>query len=116
VKDLIDDASLDRRARHLEVPRIFWHRELPPFDAVPIGEHVVEATSGHVPATLEADDALWGRCRQELIAEASRRLAEEMRRLGGRYAHVLEEAVETHHDPVSGEAWLRGRFRYQLYS
>jgi hypothetical protein len=28
---------------------IYWHRELPPFDAEAMGEHVVEAASGRVP-------------------------------------------------------------------
>ena len=28
--------------------RIFWHREMPPIDAEPMGEHVLEATSHHV--------------------------------------------------------------------
>jgi hypothetical protein len=28
---------------------IYWHRELPPVDAEPVGEHIVEATSNRVP-------------------------------------------------------------------
>jgi hypothetical protein len=29
--------------------KIYWHRELPPGDAEPVGECVIEVTSGHVP-------------------------------------------------------------------
>jgi hypothetical protein len=36
-------------------------------------------------------------------------------RLGGHYAHVLDETVDSRHDAVSGEAWLHGRFSYSLY-
>jgi hypothetical protein len=43
------------------------------------------------------------------------RLTEEVARLGGRYAHVLDESIGTKHDPISGEAWLHGRFTYMLY-
>jgi hypothetical protein len=43
------------------------------------------------------------------------RLIEEIARLGGRYAHVLDESIDTKHDPRTGEAWLYGRFTYMLY-
>jgi hypothetical protein len=32
---------------------VYWHRELPPRDAEPIGNHTIEATSGRVPQTLD---------------------------------------------------------------
>ena len=35
---------------------VFWHRELPPLEAEPIGEHVVEAVSQRVPGTLAHRD------------------------------------------------------------
>jgi hypothetical protein len=94
---------------------IFWHRELPPADAEPIGEHVVEATSGRVPDTIAHREELWGRCKDALTLQTRERLAEEIARLGGRYAHVLHESIDTRHDPSTGEAWLRGRFVYMLY-
>jgi hypothetical protein len=40
---------------------IYWHRELPPFDAELIAEHTVEATSGRVAGTLSHRDELWDR-------------------------------------------------------
>jgi hypothetical protein len=48
--------------------------------------------------------------------ETRRRLAQEVVRLGGDYAHVLGESVDVRRDDVKGEAWLHGRFRYMLYA
>jgi hypothetical protein len=31
---------------------VYWHRELPPYNAEPMGEHVIEAASRRVPGTL----------------------------------------------------------------
>jgi hypothetical protein len=102
----------------LDPPRlkvIYWHRELPPIEAEPIGEHTVEATSGRVPGTIAHLDELWTRCEDDLMTETRRRLAEEIARLGGRYAHVRQESIETRHDDATGETWLHGRFGYTLY-
>jgi hypothetical protein len=95
--------------------RIYWHRELPPFDAESMGEHIVEATSEHVPHTLAHRDELWQRCYEDLMAKARIRLEQEIDRLGGDYAHVLDEHVESRYDGVTGESWLHGRFCYMLY-
>ena len=94
---------------------IFWHRELPPIDAEPMGEHTVEATSGRVPGNIAHRDELWTRCEDELMAQARHRLTEEIARLGGRFAHVREESIDTRRDDAAGEAWLHGRFGYTLY-
>ena len=48
-------------------------------------------------------------------AQTRHRLTEEIARLGGRYAHVREESIDTRHDNATGEAWLHGRFGYTLY-
>lgn len=95
---------------------VFWHRELPPIDATPIGEHTLEATSRRVPDKISEREALWGRGKDELMAQARDRLAQEIARLGGRYAHVLNEEIDVRHDAASGEAWLHGRLTYMLYS
>ena len=94
---------------------VYWHRELPPLDAEAIGEHTVEATSGRVPGTLAHRDELWDRCHDELMTETHARLAQEVARLGGHYAHVLGESIDSRHDEASGESWLQGRFTYVLY-
>lgn len=94
---------------------IFWHRELPPFDAEAMGEHIVEATSKRVPGTITHRDELWNRCHEDLMAQARARLEQEVVRLGGNYAHVLDESIDSRHDDVAGEAWLHGRFTYMLY-
>jgi hypothetical protein len=98
-----------------EPKTIYWHRELPPFDAQPIGEHVVEASSSHVPDTIARRDELWGQCEAELMVNARERLREELARLGGRCAHVLRESIEPRHNPCTGETWLYGCFTYMLY-
>ena len=95
---------------------IYWHRELPPIDAIPIGEHTVEATSHRVRDTIEGREELWcGDGKHDLMRQAGCRLEQEVARLGGRYAHVLDESIDTRHDASSGEAWLHGRFTYMLY-
>ena len=94
---------------------IYWHRELPPIDAAALGEHTVEATSHRVPDTLEHREELWNRGKEDLMTQTRERLAEEIARLGGRYAHVLNESIDTRHDEVTGEAWLHGCFTYMLY-
>lgn len=94
---------------------VFWHRELPPLDAEPMAEHTVEAASGRVAGTLSHRDELWDRCYGELMKNVEDRLSQEIARLGGHYAHVYEESIDTRHDDRTGEAWLRGRFSYMLY-
>jgi hypothetical protein len=94
---------------------IYWHRELPPFDGDAVAEHVIEATSNRVPGTLVHRDELWGQCYETLMASTATRLEQEVARLGGHYAHVLDESIDSRHDGATGEAWLHGRFTYMLY-
>ena len=94
---------------------VYWHRELPPFEAEVIGEHTLEANSDRVPDTIAHRDELWNQCRDSLLARTNQRLDDEITRLGGRYAHVLNESVDTKHDPVTGEAWLHGQVTNMLY-
>jgi uncharacterized protein CbrC (UPF0167 family) len=94
---------------------IYWHRELPPLDAEVMDEHIVEATSSRVPGTLVHQDELWNQCYEDVMAQARTRLGQEIIRLGGDYAHVLNESVDSRHDGATGESWLHGRFTYVLY-
>ena len=80
-----------------------------------MGEHIVEATSGQVPDTLAHRDELWDRCYEELMTQACERLEQEVARLGGDCAHVLNECIETRHG-ATADTWLHGRFNYMLYS
>ena len=93
---------------------IYWHRELPPLEGEPVGEHVVEAVSVRVKSDLTHRDELWDRCYDDLIARVQERIHQEVARLGGDYAHVLEESINTRRDNRSGEAWLHGLFTYML--
>lgn len=94
---------------------IYWHRELPPLDAELVAEHTVEATSGRVAGTIAHRDELWDRCYSELMSNAEGRLIQEVARLGGDYAHVHDEAIDSKHDDAAGQAWLHGRFSYMLF-
>jgi hypothetical protein len=94
---------------------IYWHRALPPLDADVVAEHTTEATSARVPDTLAQRGKLWDRSYDDLMAQAGIRLEQELARLEGDYAHVLEESIDTRHDGATGEAWLHGRFTYMLY-
>lgn len=94
---------------------VYWHRELPPFDADPVAEYLIEASSSRVPGTLVHRDELWRECHENLMVNTANRLEQEVARLGGHYAHVLDESIESRHDAATGEAWLHGRFNYVLY-
>ena len=94
---------------------VYWHRELPPFDAVMMGEHVLEATSGRMRGTLAHRDELWDRAYRELMENTQARMQQEIARLGGHNAHVLDESIDSRHDDATGEAWLHGRFTYALF-
>jgi hypothetical protein len=94
---------------------VYWHRDLPPIEAEPMSEHTLEASSSRIPATIAHRDELWDRCYEELMVNAENRLIQEVHGLGGRYAHVREEAIEPKRDDVAGEAWLHGRFSDMLY-
>jgi hypothetical protein len=94
---------------------IYWHQELPPIHAKALGEHVVEAASEHIANTLVHRDELWHQCYGNLMSNARARIEQEVVRLGGRCAHVLDESVDSRSNDVSREAWLHGRFTYMLY-
>lgn len=94
---------------------IYWRQELPPVDAEMIGEYTVEAVSERVPGTIAHRDELWDRCYDDLMREMGARLEQEVVRLGGHYAHVRDESIESRHDDQTGETWLHGRFTYALY-
>ena len=94
---------------------IYWHRDLPPLSAEAMGEHVVEAVSKRVPGTIAHRDELWDQCYEDLMAQARTRLEQEILRLGGTFAHVLDESIDSRHDDATAENWLHGRFTYVLY-
>lgn len=93
----------------------YWHRDLPPLDGDPVEEHVVEADSLQVEGTLAHRDELWSRCYEDLMAVVTERLAQEVGRLDGDYAHVLDEHVQVKRNDALRQAWLHGRFTYMLY-
>jgi hypothetical protein len=94
---------------------VYWHRDLPPSDCEPVGDYTIEATSARVPGTLSHRDEIWDRCYRELMDRVRLRLEQEIARLGGDYAHVSREHIEPRHDQRTGEAWIYGRFDYELF-
>jgi len=99
-----------------EIPQVvFWHRQLPPMQADPVGELTVEADSIRIPGTLDHRNELWDRCQTDLMSRAGYRLEQEVGRLHGRYAHVFDEHIEPKRDDTTGEAWLHGRFTFTMY-
>ena len=103
------------KAEATESKRVYWHHELPPADAQAMDEHMVEASSRHIPNTMAHGDELWRQCYDDLMARTQERLEQEIVRMGGVCAHVLSESVESRRNDVAGEAWLHGRFSYMLY-
>lgn len=90
-------------------------QELPPFNAEAIGEHIVEAASNRVMVHWFIETRCGDRCYEDLMGHTRMRLEQEVARLGGDYAHVLDESIESRHNDRTGEGWLHGRFTYMLY-
>ncbi len=65
--------------------------------------------------TFVRRDVAWDRCYRQLMDRIDGRIEQEIDRLGGDYAHVLGETIEPRHDDGTGEAWMYGRFDYELY-
>jgi hypothetical protein len=80
-----------------------------------LDEHVLEAKSDRVPGSIERDGELWDHCHAGLMEHATDRLVQEVTRLGGDYAHVLDEHIDSRRDDLNNESWLQGRFNYVLY-
>lgn len=95
---------------------IYWRRELPPLSEQIEGEHEVEAESPHVHFDYGNRAAMWSKCYEPLMAEAEKRMAQEVLRLGGSCAHVLEEIVTAKTNDATSMFWLHGRFRYVMYT
>jgi len=93
---------------------VYWHRELPPLDGEPLGEYSVEANSMRVAGGFAHGGELWDQCYADLMTQLHVRLEQEVHRLGGDYAHVLEETIGSKHDDRTGEVWLRGGIKYLL--
>jgi hypothetical protein len=95
---------------------VYWRRELQPLSEQIEGEHEIEAESPHVHYDFGRREAMWGVCYGKLMEEAERRMVQEVQRLGGSCAHVLEEIVTARTDDAASLFWLRGRFRYVMYT
>jgi hypothetical protein len=93
---------------------VYWHRELPPLHDRLAGEHVLAAHSDPIPYSFAERDALYERCLASLKARVTTRIEQEIHRLGGSCAHVLDEHIEPQVDSAKGEYSLRARVSYVL--
>src|SRR5262245_53343717 len=94
---------------------VYWHQELPPLDVEMTQENAIEAMSDRVQGAIERHVELWHQCYSALMEHTRIRLEQEIKRLGGHYAHVFDEHIDSRRDDASGESWLHGRFVYVLY-
>ena len=94
---------------------LYWRRELPPLSEQIEGEHEVTADSAKVHVSWADRDTLWSRCHDDLMVQARARITQEVVRLGGSCAHIVDETVTARRDEHTGESWLHGRFRFVLY-
>jgi hypothetical protein len=94
---------------------VYWHEELPPTDGEMMHEHVLEATSDRVSGLIDRHGELWQQCYDTLMEHTRLRLEQEVKRLGGNYAHVLDEHIDSRRDEATNESWLHGLFSYVLY-
>jgi hypothetical protein len=94
---------------------VYWRRELPPLSEQLEGEHEVASSSPRVHYEWAAPDAHWSACHAELLACARERITQEVARLGGSCAHVVDEVVRARRDEATQEFWLEGTFTFLLY-
>lgn len=94
---------------------VYWRRELPPMSEQLEGEHEITATSDRVRTTWSEREVSWARCHDSLAAHAQDRITQEVRRLGGTCAHVLEEVVTSRRDDATEEFWLVGTYRFTMF-
>jgi hypothetical protein len=94
---------------------IYWRRDLPPLSEVVEGTHEVEADSPKIHNDLTRRPELWKQCYAPLLEAAERRATQELARLGGSCAHMLDEQIVAKLDDATGEFWLHGRFRFVMY-
>ena len=94
---------------------VYWRRELPPLSEQIEGEHEITADSARVHGAWGDRDALWSRCHDDLMSRARARIGDEVTRLGGSCAHVVDEVIAVRRDDGSGDFWLSGTFRYVMY-
>ena len=80
-----------------------------------MNEHTVEATSSRVAGRSSTGTSSGIAATRSSWPTPVSRLAQEIARLGGHYAHVHDESIDTRHDDATGEAWLHGRFSYMLF-
>ena len=94
---------------------VYWRQELPPLSEMLEGEHEIETESQHVHYSVGGREAMWSACYGLLQTATEERLRQELGRLGGSCAHIVDEQVTARTDDASAMFWLRGRYRFLMY-
>lgn len=94
---------------------VYWRRELPPLSEQIEGEHDLEAESPHLHYELGDRQLMWSKCYPLLLEQAESRIRQELTRLHGSCAHVVDEQITAKVDDAQSLFWLRGRFQFVMY-
>jgi hypothetical protein len=94
---------------------VYWHHDLPPFEAFVLDEYAIDIDGVRVPGTRVLRDEVLEWCRADLQRRCVARLEREVQRLDGHYAHVFCERIDATRDEAKDETWLHGRFRFSVY-
>jgi len=95
--------------------RIYWHSDLPPLEDKIAGKYQVTAESDPIPLDYRHKDELRGRSEPSLALRLEDRLGQEIDRLGGHCAHILEEHITPVIDYHNNQYRLRGTYTYVLF-
>jgi hypothetical protein len=94
---------------------VYWRRDLPPLSEQIEGEHEIEAESSQVHYDFGRRETMWATCYEVLQEQAAERIRQEVLRLGGTCAHVVDEAITAKTNDAEALFSLRGRFRFVMY-
>ena len=95
---------------------VYWRQDLPPLSEQLEGEHEIDAESPHVHYSFGDREAMWSQCYGLLQKRSEERVKQEVLRLGGSCAHIVEEQITTKTDDAAALSWLHGRFRFLMYT
>jgi len=79
------------------------------------GTYEVEAESPRIDYDLTHRSELWKQSYPPLLEAAERRATQELVRLGGSCAHIIDEQIVAKIDDTTGTFWLHGGFRFVMY-
>ena len=92
-------------------PRVYWHPGTPASPRRDHGRTRLEATSEDVSRVARAPGRAMGSAGyRDLLDNTHERFNQEIRRLAVTMRTSSTVSIDSRRDPVTGEAWLHGRF------